>query len=333
MLPVGDCLHRFGTGVLLYNQRNRSQHPSKSCILQFPSPLPIRLDFNCLPLRNRKTVVTSDHALKLEFVPDLIAIVGSGYIGLEFMCTQHLVTFSEALDQLMPGFDPEIRKLAQRVLINPRKIDYHTGVFATKNGKPIIIELTDAKTKERKETLENMAFRAISDDEMRAFMSFLHTKDERFIASPRLKGQEVFGSKFVPNTRPRSTSHKPDHEITSHSMAMKIYLKIIRFSLNSHLMDQKRHRGMEKSSQQNLKNTNFPKMTIDPRKGVLKRNLSSNHDVVHPKNHKGPINLRLQDEDEEDYEEHEDYDEEEHEVDSVREENIGSTSHGMLDLK
>jgi dihydrolipoamide dehydrogenase len=42
------------------------------------------------------------------------------------------VTFVEALDQLMPGFDPEIGKLAQRILINPRKIDYHTGVFASK---------------------------------------------------------------------------------------------------------------------------------------------------------------------------------------------------------
>ena len=31
-----------------------------------------------------KTVITSDHALKLEFVPDWVAIVGSGYIGLEF---------------------------------------------------------------------------------------------------------------------------------------------------------------------------------------------------------------------------------------------------------
>lgn len=31
-----------------------------------------------------KTVITSDHALKLEFVPQWIAIVGSGYIGLEF---------------------------------------------------------------------------------------------------------------------------------------------------------------------------------------------------------------------------------------------------------
>ncbi|XP_017975509.1 PREDICTED: dihydrolipoyl dehydrogenase 2, chloroplastic [Theobroma cacao] len=110
-----------------------------------------------------KTVITSDHALKLEFVPDWIAIVGSGYIGLEFSDVYTAlgseVTFIEALDQLMPGFDPEIGKLAQRVLINPRQIDYHTGVFATKitparDGKPVIIELTDAKTKEPKDTLE-----------------------------------------------------------------------------------------------------------------------------------------------------------------------------------
>ncbi|KAF0926461.1 hypothetical protein E2562_025305 [Oryza meyeriana var. granulata] len=110
-----------------------------------------------------KTVFTSDHALKLESVPDWIAIVGSGYIGLEFSDVYTAlgseVTFVEALDQLMPGFDPEIAKLAQRVLINPRNIDYHTGVFASKitpakNGKPVLIELIDAKTKEHKETLE-----------------------------------------------------------------------------------------------------------------------------------------------------------------------------------
>jgi hypothetical protein len=38
----------------------------------------------------------------------------------------------QALPNLMPGFDKEIAKLAQRVLINPRNIDYHTGVLATK---------------------------------------------------------------------------------------------------------------------------------------------------------------------------------------------------------
>ncbi|CAI9764231.1 unnamed protein product [Fraxinus pennsylvanica] len=110
-----------------------------------------------------KSVITSDHALKLEFVPEWIAIVGSGYIGLEFSDVYTAlgseVTFIEALDQLMPGFDPEIGKLAQRVLINPRKIDYHTGVFASKitpakDGKPVIVELIDAKTKEPKGTVE-----------------------------------------------------------------------------------------------------------------------------------------------------------------------------------
>ncbi|XP_051145454.1 dihydrolipoyl dehydrogenase 2, chloroplastic [Andrographis paniculata] len=110
-----------------------------------------------------KTVITSDHALKLESVPHWIAIVGSGYIGLEFSDVYTAlgseVTFIEALDQLMPGFDPEIGKLAQRVLINPRKIDSYTGVFASKitpakDGKPVQIELIDAKTKEHKDTLE-----------------------------------------------------------------------------------------------------------------------------------------------------------------------------------
>ncbi|CAA2997223.1 dihydrolipoyl dehydrogenase 2, chloroplastic-like isoform X1 [Olea europaea subsp. europaea] len=94
-----------------------------------------------------KTVITSDHALKLEVVPDWVAIVGSGYIGLEF---------SDVYTALG----------SERVLINPRKIDYHTGVFATKitpaeDGKPVIIELTDAKTKEPKDTLEGIVDAAL----------------------------------------------------------------------------------------------------------------------------------------------------------------------------
>ena len=89
--------------------------------------------------------------------------ISYGYIGLEFSDVYTAlgseVTFVEALDQLMPGFDPEIGKLAQRVLINPRKIYYHTGVLAkritpAKDEKPITIELVDAKTKEPRDTLE-----------------------------------------------------------------------------------------------------------------------------------------------------------------------------------
>ncbi|PNW88148.1 hypothetical protein CHLRE_01g016514v5 [Chlamydomonas reinhardtii] len=111
-----------------------------------------------------KTVFTSDHALKLEWLPNWIAIIGSGYIGLEFSDVYTAlgteVTFIEAVDNLMPGFDREIARLAQRLLINGRPIDYHTGVIASKvtpgvpGVKPVVIELTDFKTKEKVDEIE-----------------------------------------------------------------------------------------------------------------------------------------------------------------------------------
>ncbi|HEY9670704.1 MAG TPA: dihydrolipoyl dehydrogenase [Waterburya sp.] len=107
-----------------------------------------------------KTVFTSDDAVKLEWLPKWVAIIGSGYIGLEFADVYTAlgceITMIEALDQLMPTFDPDIAKLATRVLITPRDIETHVGVFATKviPGSPVVIELTDAKTKEVVDVLE-----------------------------------------------------------------------------------------------------------------------------------------------------------------------------------
>jgi dihydrolipoamide dehydrogenase len=107
-----------------------------------------------------KTVFTSDDAIKLESLPPWIAIVGSGYIGLEFADVYTAlgceVTMIEALDQLMPGFDPDIAKLAQRILISPRDVETKAGVLAAKvtPGSPVVIELIDAKTKEPVDTLE-----------------------------------------------------------------------------------------------------------------------------------------------------------------------------------
>ncbi|KAI8464625.1 MAG: dihydrolipoamide dehydrogenase plastid precursor [Monoraphidium minutum] len=111
-----------------------------------------------------KTVFTSDHALKLEWLPQWIAIIGSGYIGLEFSDVYTAlgceVTFVEAMPNIMPGFDKEIARLAERVLIKPRAIDYHTGVIASKvtagvpGVKPVTIELTDFNTKKVVDTLE-----------------------------------------------------------------------------------------------------------------------------------------------------------------------------------
>jgi dihydrolipoamide dehydrogenase len=107
-----------------------------------------------------KTVFTSDDAVRLESLPPWIAIIGSGYIGLEFADVYTAlgceVTMIEALDQLMPGFDPDIAKLAQRILITPRDMETMAGVLAAKitPGSPVVIELIDAKTKEPVDTLE-----------------------------------------------------------------------------------------------------------------------------------------------------------------------------------
>jgi dihydrolipoamide dehydrogenase len=77
---------------------------------------------------DEKTVFTSDGALELPFVPEYVAIIGSGYIGLEFSDVYTALgseaTFIEALLMIMPTFDREIAKLAERLLIRERAIDY-----------------------------------------------------------------------------------------------------------------------------------------------------------------------------------------------------------------
>lgn len=107
-----------------------------------------------------KTVYTSDQAVKLESLPQWIAIIGSGYIGLEFADVYTAlgseITMIEALDRLMPTFDPDIAKQAERILINSRDIETRVGKLALKvtPGSPVVIELADAKTKEVEEILE-----------------------------------------------------------------------------------------------------------------------------------------------------------------------------------
>ena len=109
---------------------------------------------------DNRTVFTSDEAIKLEWLPRWIAIIGSGYIGLEFADIYTAlgceVTMIEALENIMPTFDPDITKIAKKSLIQSRDIDTKSGVFATKitPGCPVNIELTDAKSKKVIENLE-----------------------------------------------------------------------------------------------------------------------------------------------------------------------------------
>lgn len=107
-----------------------------------------------------KTVFTSDQGIKLASLPEWIAIIGSGYIGLEFSDIYSAlgceITLIEAFDQLMPGFDRDIAKLAERVLITSRDIETKVGIYAKKitPGSPVVIELADFQTKEDLEVIE-----------------------------------------------------------------------------------------------------------------------------------------------------------------------------------
>ncbi len=107
-----------------------------------------------------RTVFTSDEAVNLEWLPRWIAIIGSGYIGLEFADVYTAlgceVTMIEALERVMPTFDPDITKIAARHLIDGRDIDARSGVIARKvtPGCPVVIELADMKSKELVEKLE-----------------------------------------------------------------------------------------------------------------------------------------------------------------------------------
>ncbi|MEA5582749.1 dihydrolipoyl dehydrogenase [Nodularia harveyana UHCC-0300] len=107
-----------------------------------------------------KTVFTSDQGVKLASLPEWVAIIGSGYIGLEFSDVYSAlgceITMIEALDQLMPGFDRDIAKLAERVLITPRDIETKVGIYAKRiiPGSPVVIELADFQTKEDVDVIE-----------------------------------------------------------------------------------------------------------------------------------------------------------------------------------
>ncbi len=65
-------------------------------------------------------VVDSSGALALQEVPGRLVVIGGGYIGLElgiaFAKLGSKVTVVEALDQILPGFDPEIARHLDRKL-------------------------------------------------------------------------------------------------------------------------------------------------------------------------------------------------------------------------
>jgi dihydrolipoamide dehydrogenase len=79
-------------------------------------------------------ILTSDEALRLEVVPDRVAVLGGGVIGVEFASLWaslgSAVTIIEALPTLLPNDDPDVVKHLARAF-RRRKIAARTGAAVT----------------------------------------------------------------------------------------------------------------------------------------------------------------------------------------------------------
>ena len=76
-------------------------------------------------------VITSEHALQLNFVPNKVIVLGGGVIGVEFASIWRSfgaeVTIVEGLPSLVPNEDPAVSKALERAF-RKRGIDFKTGV-------------------------------------------------------------------------------------------------------------------------------------------------------------------------------------------------------------
>jgi len=76
-------------------------------------------------------VITSEHALQLDFVPNKVIVLGGGVIGVEFASIWRSfgaeVTIVEGLPSLVPNEDPSVSKALERAF-RKRGIDFKTGV-------------------------------------------------------------------------------------------------------------------------------------------------------------------------------------------------------------
>ena len=97
-------------------------------------------------------VITSDQALKMDFVPKTAVILGGGVIGCEFASVWKSfgvdVTIIEALPSLVPNEDASIVKNFERAF-KKRGITFNTGtrfMSVEQNDDGVVVTLEDGKT-------------------------------------------------------------------------------------------------------------------------------------------------------------------------------------------
>ncbi len=99
-------------------------------------------------------VITSEHALALDFVPRRVAVLGGGVIGVEFSSLWRSwgaeVTIIEALPHLVPNEDESVSKQFERAF-RRRGIDFKLGVRfsgVTQDENGVVVTLESGETVE-----------------------------------------------------------------------------------------------------------------------------------------------------------------------------------------
>jgi dihydrolipoamide dehydrogenase len=94
-------------------------------------------------------VITSEHALQLNFVPNKVIVLGGGVIGVEFASIWKSfgtdVTIIEGLPSLVPNEDASVSKALERAF-RKRGINFKTGVRfsgVTQNEQGVVVTLED----------------------------------------------------------------------------------------------------------------------------------------------------------------------------------------------
>ncbi|MFM8329109.1 MAG: FAD-dependent oxidoreductase, partial [Actinomycetales bacterium] len=99
-----------------------------------------------------KSIITSDHALNMDYVPKSVIVLGGGVIGCEFASVWKSfgsdVTIIEALPHLVALEDESSSKQLERAF-RKRGINFELGTkfkSAAKSGKEVVVTLEDGKT-------------------------------------------------------------------------------------------------------------------------------------------------------------------------------------------
>ena len=141
--------------IIVYDNNNKTNYKAKNIVIATGSSvasLPgVEID--------EKNIISSTGALSLKQVPNKLAVIGGGYIGLEMGSVWSRlgskVTVIEYLDHITPGMDMEVSKEFKKILTK-QGINFKMGSRVNKvinSSQGVSINYTDLKSS-KEETLK-----------------------------------------------------------------------------------------------------------------------------------------------------------------------------------